>query len=215
METKDLVINFAREPNSAYLFNLASMAFNNHFFFKHINTDPNLTSTPPSDLTVEINKHFSSMDTFRETFLGSAEAMFGPGFVWLVQLNDTNRRELRILNTYLAGSPLSGAHYRRQEQDLNTHNPESYQKLNSVGKFGRAANVAVQPKKPLGGVDITPILCVNTWEHVWLEDYGIRGKREYLEAWWNKINWNEVADLVTITENGSKMGQGHRQFQYA
>lgn len=45
-----------------------------------------------------------------------------------------------------------------------------------------------------GAVDVQPILCVNTWEHVWMMDYGIGGKAEYLERWWDRINWETVFD---------------------
>jgi superoxide dismutase, Fe-Mn family len=36
MDTKSILIQTAREPDSASVFNYASMAFNNHFFFKGI-----------------------------------------------------------------------------------------------------------------------------------------------------------------------------------
>lgn len=125
--------------------------------------------------------------------------MFGPGFVWLVQSNEAGtRRPLRIVATYLAGSPLSGAHYRRQSEDLNTHNPDSYQELNSVGSFGPASKQERRDKKALGGIDVTPLLCVNTWEHVWLTDYGVRGKEKYLNDWWKKINWDIVQEAATL-----------------
>jgi Fe-Mn family superoxide dismutase len=175
------------------------MAFNNHFFFRGINADANIQSKPSTDLENQIRDDFSSLETLRETFLETAEAMFGPGFVWLVQTNDTQVGSLRILPTYIAGSPLSAAHYRRQSHDLNTHNADTYQALNSVGTFGSAAKQSTQPKRPLGGVDVVPLLCVNTWEHVWLQDYGVRGKRKFLEAWWDKIDWNWVRQNATIT----------------
>jgi Fe-Mn family superoxide dismutase len=198
----------------AYGFNLASMAFNNHFFFNGINADPDVTSVPPAELIPEINKSFTSLDTFRDTFLGTADAMFGPGFVWLVQQKDAGERKLMILTTYLAGSPLAGAHWRKQSEDLNTHNADSYEGLNRVGAFGSAARTEndARPKPPLGGVDVVPLLCVNTWEHVWLHDYGIRGKSEYLEAWWNRIDWNKVRDLGVFQSKTPSVGQ--RQFLY-
>jgi Fe-Mn family superoxide dismutase len=185
------------------------MAFNNHFFFRGINTNPGTQSKPSTDLENQIRNDFSSLETLRETFLATAEAMFGPGFVWLVQTNDTQVGSLRILPTYLAGSPLSGAHYRRQSHDLNTHNADSYQALNTVGTFGSAAKQNTAAKKPLGGVDVVPLLCVNTWEHVWLQDYGVRGKRKYLEAWWDKIDWNWVLQNATIAPR-----QTQRKFYY-
>ncbi|KAH7355851.1 Fe superoxide dismutase-like protein [Pyrenochaeta sp. MPI-SDFR-AT-0127] len=210
-DAKSLVLEFARDPTKAYAFNIASMAFNNHFFFRGLNANPDVPSQPSSDLEIQIKKDFSSKDTLRETFLATAEAMFGPGFVWLVQTNDTQFGSLRILPTYLAGSPLSGAHYRRQSHDLNTHNADSYQALNKVGTFGAAAKQNTGPKKPLGGVDVVPLLCVNTWEHVWLHDYGIRGKRQFLEAWWDKIDWDMVRQNTTLSPRQS---QGSRQFHF-
>jgi Fe-Mn family superoxide dismutase len=215
-DPKSLILQCARDPMRAYLFNNASMAFNNHFFFKGINSDPNTASEPPAELLPKINESFSSLDSLKETFLGTADAMFGPGFVWLVQKNDMAGRPLMILTTYLAGSPLSGAHQRRQSHDLNTHSPDSYQGLNSVGAFGSAAKVDVKPQKALGGVDVVPLLCVNTWEHVWLQDYGVRGKSAYLEAWWNKINWNQVRDLANFDRaQDQPLSQGMRRFAYA
>jgi Fe-Mn family superoxide dismutase len=151
------------------------------------------------------------MDTFREEYLATAEAMFGPGFVWLVQ---KAHQGLFILPTYLAGSPLSGAHYRRQTHDLNTESIDSYQNLNKAGAFGASSGVKLQPQKPLGGVDVTPLLCVNTWEHAWMHDYGVRGKRQYLEAWWDKINWNVVADGLQVHGGNRKSGGGRKNERY-
>ncbi|KAF2474730.1 Fe superoxide dismutase-like protein [Lindgomyces ingoldianus] len=208
-DPKNIVLELARDPTSAYAFNVASMAWNNHQFFKGISTNPNVKSAPSSALSTELTHYFSSLSTLRETFLATAEAMFGPGFVWLVQQNE-NQHPFRILTTYIAGTPLSGAHYRRQSEDLNSHNPDSYQAMNKVGHFGRAAAPDTKPKKALGGVDIIPLLCVNTWEHVWLTDYGVRGKRDYLEAWWDKINWDEVAQYATLAPRNT----GTNHFQY-
>lgn len=200
-DIKSLVIELARDPTRAYLFNLASMAFNNHFFFRGINTNPEIVSEPPSELLNQIKTDFSSMDTLRETFIATASAMFGPGFVWLVQLKSGHSETLRILPTFIAGSPLSGAHYRRQSHDLNTHNAETYKELNQVGAFGNnaASKKAAQHKMPLGGTDVVPLLCVNTWEHAWLHDYGVGGKDKYLNKWWKKIDWSQVAQNGTFT----------------
>jgi Fe-Mn family superoxide dismutase len=203
-ESKSLVLEFARDPAKAYGFNIASMAFNNHFFFRGINTNPGVRSQPTTDMIRQINNDFSSVETLRDTFLATAEAMFGPGFVWLVQTNESQKisgSSFRIMPTYIAGSPLSQAHYRRQSHDLNTHNADSYQALNKVGSFGSAAKPNNAPKKPLGGIDVVPLMCVNTWEHVWLHDYGITGKREFLEKWWDKIDWPVVEQYATAQKD--------------
>lgn len=190
-DPRDIVVELARNPIAAHAFNVASMAFNNHFFFKGLNTDPNVKSAPSKDFAALINSNFSSMDSLREEFLTTAQAMFGPGFVWLVQVKGQHQA-LRIMPTYLAGSPLSGAHYRRQSTDMNTENTAT------AGPLANEAKTAKIRKQALGGVDVVPLLCVNTWEHVWLTDYGIRGKMDYLEKWWEKIDWAVVEGPADI-----------------
>lgn len=202
---RDVVIQTAREPLFASTFNYASMAFNNHFYFQSIADK----EKPMSDeLAESLTTSFSSLDIFKADFLATAEAMFGPGFVWLVWHNQRgayNNGSWKILPTYLAGSPLSDAHWRQQPVDMNTQNHESAgglsgadyarqsQVQNTVGILGphSADGQAARNRAP-GGADVTPVLCVNTWEHVWVADWGIQHKRDYLEAWWQRINWNEV-----------------------
>lgn len=60
------------------------------------------------------------------------------------------------------------------------------------GMGGREQRVAP------GGVDVTPVLCVNMWEHVWLYDWDIEGKRKFLEAWWDRIDWDVVNSLAGV-----------------
>ncbi len=93
--------------------------------------------------------------------------------------------ELSILTTYLAGSPLPGAHYRRQEQDHNT--------MMSAGSFGSTSLFPGKDNKlAYGGADVDILLGVNTWQHVWLMDWGVGGKKQFLEGWWRAINWDKV-----------------------
>lgn len=215
-----LAVEFARDPSKAYLFNLASMAYNNAFFFNGINIDPNVTSVPSSDLKEQIVQDFNSLENMRVDIIEAAAAMFGPGYVWVVQDTNGTSIKMRILTTYLAGSPLAGAHNRRQERDLNTESVDSYEQLNGVGSFGESARKPKVPldkeKTALGGANVTPLLCVNTWQHVWLPDYGVTGKMDYLEAWWNKINWNVVLQLARLQKNlpKTKKGGSPYRFQY-
>ena len=153
----------------------------------------------PEKLEVMINEDFSSVDSLRAEFISTANAMFGPGFVWLVS---TEKGALRILATYIAGSPYAGAHFRMQPVDMATQNGsatgamrgtrwlQQQEVSNRPGSFGAHSgrDKVVAP----GGLEVIPLLCVNTWEHVWLRDYGVGGKRLYLENWWERINWDEV-----------------------
>lgn len=146
-----------------------------------------------------MTEDFSSIESLRAEFISTANAMFGPGFVWLVS---TETGEFRILATYIAGSPYADAHFRMQPVDMATQDTtasgatrgvvwaQQQRVSNKAGAFGRHSgrDKVVAP----GGLEVVPLLCVNTWEHVWLRDYGVAGKRRYLENWWDRINWDEV-----------------------
>lgn len=186
----------AREPNQAPIFNYASMAHNNHFFFKGISP----TGTPmPDSLRQALETSFGSIETLRREFVVTASAMFGPGYVWLVR---AGHNDYRILNTYLAGSPYAGAHWRRQGSDMNTlgHNGTAKPYWDSIGQSRRQT-----PSKelPPGGIDLKPLLCLSTWEHSWLLDWGVGreghgGKAAFAESWWELIDWEQVAQRSPI-----------------
>ena len=151
------------------------------------------------------------MSSLRATFVATANAMFGPGFVWLVRKNNvaamSNAPSLAILTTYLAGSPYPGAHYRQQPVDMATQttnitgsmSPQVYASSPIAhnygfgnmfaGKFGPASG---PDKTGPGGQDLDVLLGVNTWEHVWLRDWGVGGKKGFLDAWWERIDWGVV-----------------------
>ncbi|KAI9809729.1 MAG: hypothetical protein M1825_000162 [Sarcosagium campestre] len=202
VEPKKLLIKYARQPDMASLFNHASMAHNNHFFFNCLS--PNRTSIPPL-LEEQLTEDFSSLETLKREFIANGSAMFGPGYVWLVKATDTSK--FRLINTYIAGSPYPGAHYRRQPIDMATQNQENVKGLsgedfarqnnvqNTVGMMGDSSG---RSRIAAGGVALIPVLCVNTWEHVWLRDFGVAGKSWFLESWWDKIDWNVVAHNADI-----------------
>ena len=107
--------------------------------------------------------------------------------------------ELSILTTYLAGSPLPGAHYRRQELDHNTQL--------RAGSFGGSV---LSPKKiAYGGADVDILLGVNTWQHVWLMDWGVGGKKEFLKGWWSAIDW----DVVEANLDGRASKDGYAEIR--
>lgn len=165
----------------------------------------------PSALQNELEDSFSSIETLRREFILTASSMFGPGFVWLVKAKDGNKG-YTLLSTYIAGSPYPEAHHRRQPLDMNTEHSDrsisDYQRrmtsglpANKVGSHGPLSN---DQRMPPGGVELTPLLCINTWEHVYLADYGVGaggvgGKKAFAEAWWSAINWEVVADKAGAT----------------
>ena len=148
--------------------------------------------------------------------IAAANAMFGPGYVWLIQtLNDKRQgADLRLLCTYLAGSPLSAAHWRHQPVDMSTEttnisandNAQTYakrlthafamQNLPKDHAVGTAGSIGIhRARNPLHGVgarEHVVLLGVSTWEHTWIRQEGIGGKEIFLKKWWDRIDWDEV-----------------------
>lgn len=192
---KDLAIKYSHDASNAALFNYASMAGNNFFFFEGLHPTG---TTPSRSLLADINESFGSFETLRTEMLETADAMFGNGFVWLVK--DDSTGSLRLLCTYNAGSPYPEAHFRLQNRDMSNHQTQGRdaaetQRLNtvqnSVGAFGsaRSSSRGIAPQDALTG---GPILCVNVWQHVYLRDFGVSGKRQFLSQWWQRIDWGVV-----------------------
>lgn len=156
------------------------------------------------ELAEIIRDSFSSLESLRTTFIATADAMFGPGFVWLVKNISDN--ELNILTTYIAGSPYPAAHFRRQPVDMNNLTTniipgirpymlhQQTEALNAVvrGSAGSFGEVSRHENSVAGAAEIEPLLAVSTWEHTFIEDWGAWGKREFLEQWWEKIDWELV-----------------------
>ncbi|KAI4158609.1 MAG: hypothetical protein LQ342_007261 [Letrouitia transgressa] len=237
VDTKTLLLKYARQASHAALFNHASAAHNNHIFFSSLTPSPSPSSSNvPPPLLSQISASFSSLDSLRATFLATADAMFGPGFVWLVRLHQPRPAgdDLAILNTYIAGSPYPDAHFRRQEFDMNTYTtgitsdlkPGMYAErfggnsgtgsdpvmgqyvrgygtgnmnAGSYGPFSKSAD-----HRAPGGARLEVLLAVSTWEHVWLRDWGVGGKRGFLEAWWDAVDWE------VVMERYGKPSQGRR-----
>ncbi|KAF6803398.1 superoxide dismutase [Colletotrichum sojae] len=197
-DVKKILLATARDPDQAPIFNHASMLHNTHFFFSKITPSPR---PMPQSLAVDLAHSFSSVETLRREMILTASAMFGPGFVWLVK---AGHKDYRVLSTYLAGSPYPGAHWRLQSTDMNTVGLGG-----TAGSFfQRSAAAQRTGTKAPGALEAVPLLCISTWEHTWLRDYGvgvggIGGKKAFAEAWWDVIDWAKVLDAATIPVNPS------------
>jgi len=205
LPARDLVFKYAHDASHATLFNYASMAGNNHFFFERLH--PEGTNISKSFQT-DIEESFGQVENLKSEMIETADAMFGNGFVWLFKEDTTGL--LRIFCTYNAGSPWPQAHNRLQPRDMATeyvrtgNNLAEHQRLNTVqnlaGKFGNHSRPAGQPVAPYGGLIGGPLLCVNVWQHMYLHDYGIKAgaKKAYLERWWKQIDWGMVEQSAHI-----------------
>ncbi|ODV92812.1 hypothetical protein CANCADRAFT_30851 [Tortispora caseinolytica NRRL Y-17796] len=184
----DIVLKTSRTPEHSVIFNYASLAFNNHFYISALNPAKEVRGIPP---TVEerIVRSFQTVEALKELMFQRALGMFGNGFVWLVELPekvDVGRPQLAVVNTYNAGTVFDEA--RRQQLDLTG--------TISSEQAEAAMDLVKRPPGALGRADVLPILAVNMWQYAFLQDYGPAKKRDYLENWWNSIDWDVVGQRL-------------------
>ncbi|OCT46854.1 putative Fe superoxide dismutase [Cladophialophora carrionii] len=221
--THALHVKYAHRSDKAYLYNISAMLTFTRFFWEECLTetkDP--AARKPGLLTMKSIEHtFGNVETLREEMLETADAMFGNGFVWLMK--GESGQDLKILRTYNAGSPYPEAAPRRDDTDMATFGPGSSISDQLSGRSGlglsgpEERDIAVgsstagsfgdfsanRNRYHAGLLPMQPILCVNVWEHQWMRDYGLLGKRQYLTAWWDRIDWQKVenAHNLITTEN--------------
>ncbi|KAK0729194.1 Manganese/iron superoxide dismutase [Apiosordaria backusii] len=231
-ETKkpfEILLETARDPSQAAKFNYASMAHNNHFFFLGLSPNRTEAEKMPTQLKEALIRSFGSLGALQELMVNTATSMFGPGFVWLVRTGRPQQPGgFRVLATYLSGSPYPGAHWRKQNLNASTDIGEFTEQGRQAGRqyldystMGAGKNAASYKRDAFapGGVETEPVLCLNTWEHAWLFEYGfggsstsvlkasipsaegepenqMSGKEVYARAWWNYVDWNQVESLA-------------------
>jgi len=195
-------VEFSRQPEHADFYNVAAMAHFNHLWWESLSVEK---KPVPDNLRRAIEDDYHSMDSLRDEMLEHADAMFGNGFVWLMKESPTGSGaftaggKLRILCTYNAGSPYSEAYRMRQNRDMATGlDPAAHRRAqmtqvqNTVGSFGQFSQQAKAGNEPPNALQAMPLLGLNVWQHMWVPDYGILGKRHYLAAWWERIDWDVV-----------------------
>lgn len=196
------------------------MAHNNHFFFSGLSKTGGEDKSEHMSKALEhhLERSFGSLESLRRELVMTADAMFGPGFVWLVQQMDgpgAVARPFKVLTTYQAGSPYPHAHWRSQGVDMNNHGGareggaavrDYFDRQNVANRrepiHGGPTGAEQLGKQinriPPGGTHVVPVLCVNTWEHVWMWDYGVGGKADFVANWWNIIDWKRVQELSRV-----------------
>lgn len=90
--------SFKKEPK---IFNNAAQVWNHDFYWKSMS--PKEKRTPPSTSLMEkLNTSFGSMDRFKEIFIEKSTTLFGSGWVWLIEENNT----FEVIQTNNAENPL-------------------------------------------------------------------------------------------------------------
>lgn len=54
--------------------------------------------------------------------------------------------------------------------------------------------------------DLHPLLCLSVHEHCYLTDYGVWGRKDYVENWWTFIDWTKVSEAyeTIVTEAAAR-----------
>lgn len=147
-------------------------------------------------------KSFGSIVEFRTLLLLSNLSMSGDGYTWLVarQFKTADPAvvkydELFILNTYNAGSPFNSnrAGYMKQmEETLKKDSAEA----SSKDKLDESVDSALY-----ADVNYIPLLAIDASPKSWLHDYGVFGKRQYLDRVWESIEWKIVENRLPTYES--------------
>ena len=210
----------SRQPEHAHFYNIAAMAHFNYLWWESISDQKKAV---PEGLRKDIEETFHSMESLRTEMLEHADAMFGNGFVWLMKQNISqpgigSHTNLRILCTYNAGSPYADAWRMKQDRESSTalnldgqRRAEMTRPQNRVGVMGPYSQQARDGYQLPNTLDATPLLCLNTWQHMWIPDYGITGKRAYLAGWWERVDWDVVYQRYNQAGRVGGNGHGYRR----
>nr|CAG8479769.1 8960_t:CDS:2 [Entrophospora candida] len=129
-----------------------------------------------------------NLDFFLQSlFTNMALAIFGSGWTWLVK---TEYDTLCVVNTYNA-------------EDPNNH-PSRFNKTSDKDDINQKQDTLTPSNQPLPppliklsmelphNSRLTPLLCLNVWEHAYVKQYGILNKSLYIENFWKCINWEVI-----------------------
>ncbi|KAI5967811.1 uncharacterized protein KGF55_000082 [Candida pseudojiufengensis] len=194
-ETKtpyEILLNTAKQTTQQHTFHYASMSHMNHFFFQQLidkPTEDSTTKTKPSRFLMEklMNIDILDLNQLRNKILTMAENSNGQGWIYLIE--DKNKN-LSFLQSFNDGIPFYFG--KRQQFDLNGGIDElTFNGLNKLEK--RAQKKAGQQLKDNDDDEkYLPILAINYWDYMYIKDYGITGKSEYLNNLWDNLNWDVI-----------------------
>ena len=160
---------------------------------------------------------FGSIVEFKTVLLNSAMAIKGDGFAWLVVEKLVRRADVYetmfVLNTYHCGQPNSNAskylddvklfhHTKEQENKLKdpeaklAYEEEQKKKNKLEYSFQNTLIETVDEAKSIHHATkrrFVPILAIDASPKAYLHDYGVFGKKQYLERVWESIDWDKIA----------------------
>ncbi|ODV59166.1 mitochondrial 37S ribosomal protein mS43, partial [Ascoidea rubescens DSM 1968] len=149
------------------------------------------------DLNAWIKTSFNSIHEFKTLLLNSAHAIKGDGFTWLVARQDNSQGkifvdDLFVLNTYNSAQP------NNVQSDYLSHLKKVYLKIQEAHESPLFSSIeeAKAKVRSVSKVSYIPLLAVDASPKAYLYDYGVFGKKVYLERLWNCIDWDVVASRM-------------------
>lgn len=179
---------------------------------------PNLSHDVPNQPVDEafqkwIKDSFGSLIEFKTLLLNSANSINGDGFTWLVARKPKKKYvidgskandeydNLFVLNTYNAGNPNNAKRFGQlneitkklktlTEGDANSDNESLSISASSILSLIDAKNTT------FGDIEYKPILAIDASPKAYLYDYGVFGKKTYLEQVWKALDWDVITRRV-------------------
>lgn len=207
------------DDNDSPLFDLTASIYNLFYFFSSIkatnsnkigklNSSDLLTFKPvfnnlPLDTNFIhlINKSFGSVEEFLTLFNDSANAIKGNGYTYLVYKHIENSKvfsklgHLSILNVYNNGIPHTFTSKRISngkefEKKRNQISPSNNNNNNFIPSMDDA--------EAMNNLDFTfiPLVSIGSNPSFYLRDYGVYGKKLYINNAINSIDWDVVVSRI-------------------
>ncbi len=183
-------------------------------FLKMPDVYASVPNAPTSgELLDMINTSFGSLKEFRTLFLDSANSIHGNGYTWLVRRfikpqmgrgsKTINRfSSLAVLNTYNNGTPhqfrakqISSARKYHEKRGM-VENENSADQIFNLNQIDIPTVAEAQDSYESFEFVHEPLLSVGVNPSFYVRDYGVFGKKKYLENVWNCINWSVVEERL-------------------
>ncbi|ODV85358.1 hypothetical protein CANARDRAFT_28160 [[Candida] arabinofermentans NRRL YB-2248] len=180
MSPLSILLTSGKRSMDGLIYHYASLCHSNHLFIEQLKDSSSSTSDIKlnSQLMKIIIEQFGSVDEFKNEFLYQCDTLSGNGFIYLIE---NEFKKLEIISSNNDGTPY--LYSRNQSLELN----------GPIGLKDYELILNNKIKLNLNEKDHSlPLLVCNVWENMYIEDYGICGKSDYLENFWNCINWEVV-----------------------
>ncbi|KAH8914166.1 manganese and iron superoxide dismutase [Atractiella rhizophila] len=185
----------------------ASLLLNNSYMLSSLSSTPTpfpSRSDNPTPLANCIYDSFRTYEGLKTYFSSAAMGVEGEGFLWLV-LQESKEKSLNAEKSINAGVVLTagtgtmlvqGGEKRGAWNGVwgveDAKNLPPLNKSRSSSPQDRVGRFTVSSQEPWTAIH--PLFCLSLYEHCWLKDYGILGKKEYVENFWKVLDWDKLEE---------------------